>query len=985
MSTVSNMRREELFGLTVSPAGALSPGDCIELALVIPNLGGRVAEGMSVRFVLPETIVFDQGADVVELEPLAPGESRTVRMRARLAPAIESGTALILGAEVGVPLGRIVGSNVLVVHVVSRPHLAGPQTGTALVALGSGRYRAVVRITNDGDATARALRVVLPAPLGTTRAVGTITLDGQTVPPQTDVVTIERLDVGAAIDVACEFAIDQRFAGEHVVFAGARVACSELDPLVLAPATCAHAETARLIDCTIDVEPLVAGRRAHARIRARNAGEIEALDLAVRVRVGPSLSIDRRGVLLWGHPLPAPARRARAAAPRRDEHDATIPVGTLAPGQSLDVIVPLDCLTACSDGTAATIDTAILLDSTVVLETVCTATIASHPRFSTDRSRLAIVADPLAGSSTLVASVTNEGTTIARGVTVALHGNVDVSGMRGPHVLALGDLEPNERRTASLRVLAPRELADGACIPIGGTVAAENAVTVQFEPVMVEARSFPAIDATAWIEPTVDGRYAIVIRNTGSAAAHDVNVVLHASDELLPRPQVLRFGAVPAGGVESTLIDLEDLRDPGVCGSAVLCATVTARGDLVRRLDPYILDRTASVQIVDTDLVAEKTEAVAGETVAFRAEFAIRGSSHADRIALGLAPLDGARYVAGSTRINGHSVIDGVGANGSIERELVLRNVAPQMMRIDFSVRIDAALADGTTLAPRLTLAVGAEQRELNASPLTVHARAPIPYQPLELGFSVDGFALGLLTEAPLVAPSFAVEQPIVDEPSIFAEQAVPATEGILLATALDATDRVSMVRYLRASAVPGFVRHLLALRVLVADRAPGAPYAFADAITHERAARKAVLDRLLIKLRIPGFAIEANDLEDRSSRAALTDVAIAANEPFAPASDSLEPAAFVFLSRQTIRAALDALVGAPLGSVEPFVLLAHLIGCDVRDDTALSRALATYKDLLLRALKEGGSCMSLAHDGELDAALDDVVDALEATCAEAA
>ena len=985
MSTVGHMRREELFGLTVTPASALSPGDRIELALVVPNLGGTVAEGMSVRFLLPEAIVSEEGTDLVDLEALAPGESRTVRMRARLAPAIESGTALFLSAEVGVPLGRIVGSNVLVVHVVSRPHLAGPQTGAAIVALGNGRYRGSVRITNDGDATARALRLVLPAPLGTTRVVGTTTLDGQAVAAQADVVTIERLDVGATVAVACEFAIDERFAGEQVVFAGARVACGELDPLVLAPATCAHAETVRLIDCTIDVEPLVAGRRAHARIRATNGGEIEALEVAVRLRVGPSVSIDRRGVLLWDRPLPAPVRRARAAAPRRDERDATIPVGTLGPGRSLDMLVPLDCLAACADGTAVTLDTTILLDSIVALEATCAATLASHPRFSTDRSRLAIVADPLDGSSMLVASVMNEGTTIARGVTISLHGNTEFAGMRGPHVLAFGDLEPSERRSASLSVVAPRELDDGACIPIGGTVAAENALPVQFEPVMLEARSFPAIDATAWIEPIEDGRCAIVIRNTGTAAAHDVHVALHASDELLPRPQVLRFGTVPAGGVESTLIDIEDLREPGVHGGAVLCATVTARGDLVRRLDPYVWDRTASVQIVDTDLIAEKSEAVAGETVAYRAEFTIRGSAHADRMVLGLAPLVGACYVAGSTRINGHSVIDGVGANGSLERELVLRNVAPQAMTIAFSVRIDAALADGTTLAPRITLAVGTELRELNAPPMNVHARAPIPYQPLELGFSVDGVAIGLLTEPPVVAPSLTVERPVFDEPSIFAELSVPPTEGILFATALDATDRASIVRYLRASAVPGFARHLLALRVLVADRAPGAPYALADALMQERGARKAVLDRLMIKLRIPGFAIEPSDLEDRSSRAALTDVAIAANAPFAPASDPLEPAAFVVLSRETIRAALDALVGAPLGSVEPFVLLAHLIGCDIRDDAALSRALGTYKELLLRALKEGGACTSLAHDIGLDAALDTVVGALDATRAEAA
>jgi hypothetical protein len=400
-------------------------------------------------------------------------------------------------------------------------------------------------------------------------------------------------------------------------------------------------------------------------------------------------------------------------------------------------------------------------------------------------------------------------------------------------------------------------------------------------------------------------------------------------------------------------------------------------GGIVRRLDPFMLDRSANVRFAEATLSAESADAIAGQTIAYTASIVLAGTLPADRIAFRLDALHGARYVPGSAAINGHRVIDGPGESGALDRAIVLRNISVARIDLTFLLRLDAALADGTPFSPLLHLVLGDDECTLQAEPTTVHAKAAIPVAPDDLGFALDGIAVGLPRE---------VRQPVANRAPVLDPIVEPLPVDVLrVATSYERTERATIVRYLHAAAVPGFIRHMLALRVLVADGIPGASFALVDALTRERVARKTVLDRLLIKLRLPGFVIEATDLEDRASRAALTALVLEtiAATPIPTDSDGIIAEAFV--ERSAMRASLDAFVGAPLGSTAAFAVLAGLIGTDVPGDALLTRALRTYRAGLIAALAVDADVATLPAAPELDRALDAIVAALESTREEAA
>jgi len=953
------MRREELFSLIAEPAGNRAPGDGIDISLTVPNLGGTIATGLSVRFLLPEQLRCEEGGEFVELDALAPGEARTVRLHARLADSIESGTVVPICAEITTPLGRIVGSNVVVVRVVSRPRLDASHVAIGPVA---GGYRATISLINDGDACARDLALVIPAPLGTTA--------------HPERMFIDQLEVGERVERTCEIIPDGRIEGDLVVLAGVRVACSTLDPLVLAPAACPSDTPTVLAECHIACEPLASGRRSHATITATNAGPREARDVTLRIRLVPALSLDRRGILVFGAPLAPPPSRRRAAAPRRDERDACIPIGTLAPGSVLEVRVPIDCLAGCPDETPARITVELLVGAKIATEADYSSTIASHPRFTRERSRLRLAHDPLDGGLTIVASILNDGTTIARNVRLVFGGRAAFDGISGPCERLLGDIAAGELRTLAIAVREPVS-SDGVCVPLGATIHADNLAPVALESIAFATHGFAAIDAATWISPTAEGQYLLTLTNTGTDTARDVELTIAGCENVATIPSIIRIGELSAGAHHKGYVTIDDRRPPGTRDGAAITGIVRMHGGIVRRLDPFMLDRHANVRVAEATLSVESADAIAGEAIAYTASIVLAGTLPADRIAFRLDALHGARYVPGSTAINGHRVIDGPGESGALDRTIVLRNISVARIDLAFLLQLDVALADGTRFSPLLHLVLGDDKCTLQAEPTTVYAKAAIPVAPEGLGFALDGIAVGLPR---------GVRAPIANLASVLDPIVEPLPADVLrVVTSYEQTERATIVRYLRAAVVPGFIRHMLALRVLPADGIPGASLALADALAHERAARKAVLDRLLIKLRLPGFAIEAADLEDRASRTALTALLLEtiAATPMPIDSDGIFAEAFI--ERSAMRTSLDAFARAPLGSTAAFAVLAGLIGTDVPGDVLLTRALRTYREGLIAALAVDADVATLPAAPELDRALDAIVAALESTREEAA
>ncbi|HTD35346.1 MAG TPA: hypothetical protein VK665_16890, partial [Candidatus Elarobacter sp.] len=167
---------------------------------------------------------------------------------------------------------------------------------------------------------------------------------------------------------------------------------------------------------------------------------------------------------------------------------------------------------------------------------------------------------------------------------------------------------------------------------------------------------------------------------------------------------------------------------------------------------------------------------------------------------------------------------------------------------------------------------------------------------------------------------------------------------------------------FVRARA-EGLVAHLFVLRFFFPD-ALGTDAAVAAALDGVRDALRDVFDRLFVKLRIPGFDVSSDDLEDAGLRAAL----VALFRQLAPA-------------RSDAANVLTMLADASYGSPAVLRALVSLLPVRCDDDPAAGAALARYASAIGEALARYDGLPLEIFDDALarrgDRALDDARAAL--------
>ncbi len=95
------------------------------------------------------------------------------------------------------------------------------------------------------------------------------------------------------------------------------------------------------------------------------------------------------------------------------------------------------------------------------------------------------------------------------------------------------------------------------------------------------------------------------------------------------------------------------------------------------------------------------------------------------------------------------------------------------------------------------------------------------------------------------------------------------ATRTIVLRCDDDWRDQTR--RLLQRSHEPGLLVHIFVLRALFPNRTESSDASLAHALDTARIALRDVFDRLFVKIRIPGFPVAADDIEDQSLRDALS------------------------------------------------------------------------------------------------------------------
>ncbi len=328
---------------------------------------------------------------------------------------------------------------------------------------------------------------------------------------------------------------------------------------------------------------------------------------------------------------------------------------------------------------------------------------------------------------------------------------------------------------------------------------------------------------------------------------------------------------------------------------------------------------------------------VAGALLALRLDVDVDDA--VERLTIRVREPDDARYVDGSTSAGGFALLDAVAGSLLHGPGLTLRAIpAATRVTVGWSVLVGHDAAD--------TIAIGAELdadgRTYEVTPLAVAVlrAGAFATRPAELPYHVDACALAPpATSTPL--PNHDDER---RERSVERDQPNAIQDGTLASPPSARWDEIA--RLLQGVRCRGLVVHVLALRALFPEPLDGAaqpPNAALDAAGH---AMRDVFDRLFVKLRIPGFVVGVDDLEDEPLRRAV----LALADPFG-----------------------DALERAPLGA--PAVLRLLLAAIPPQSDApagiaasaylrALDAMLASYEDLPLAVFDEA---LARGRDDALD------------------
>ncbi|HEY0382810.1 MAG TPA: hypothetical protein VGC72_11460 [Candidatus Elarobacter sp.] len=369
----------------------------------------------------------------------------------------------------------------------------------------------------------------------------------------------------------------------------------------------------------------------------------------------------------------------------------------------------------------------------------------------------------------------------------------------------------------------------------------------------------------------------------------------------------------------------------------------------------------------------------------------------------------GAAYVPGSTSLDGRRLVDRAGGSPLAGDGLALRSVpAGSRVTAGWTLIADPAVCD-EALIVNAAFNVDREDRVCEPVAVTVRGRDAFAAQSAGFGYHVDALVIEkdpppaepapeeaetpASDPRPAATPLFLPTPPFVALTPSHAVTAGEPVEGPPLrrASGSDAfsfrlrvdSDRLDDVtRLLNGTTGNGLVPDLFALRAFFPDDESSDDSVVASALDRVRRALHDVLDRLFVKLRIPGFAIAADDVDDVELRHAMTELF----ERLLVASSGAErcDGATVRITRERIGELLAGIAGTPYGAPAALRALVAFVPTRCETDPALSAALARYSCALDDVLaRYEGVPLELFDDAlarASDRALDDARLALATT-----
>lgn len=958
------------------------PGEEIRVAARVHNSGHATAHDLAVVLPVPdratyipgsaridgrEVAIDERGGDpfgyghaTLATPALAPGATVVVEYRARIDTPLDDSTRLVLAAAVAsaeTPEFELAHAE-LVVRSAAR--FETEATRLAIDAPSEvepgRRVRVALVAENAGTCAADEVRVRLTLPDGLRYAPGSRAIDGRSVPESDDpgAFVFPRIDAGRRVEAAIDaYVVSPAVDATPLPIAATlhwSTGSRAFERTLTVRSSPRFLETRNVL--TLDGSPQVApAAEVRAIVRVANDGTAQATGARVIVDADPALQslryVDANG-------------EARVQA-------GGIDLGTLAPGATRTFALVGAVASPIADRSTIRLRARLECDQTPALALgSAELTVRSRPRFAPATSTLAYLAgDPLRPSAhgDVQVSLVNEGTDTAHDVRVQLELTSDArieavdGATRVGNALLFGDVAPNERVEATVRLRLARLVARGTAITVNGRLEAVGLLPFGLAPVTIPTVAAPVFDdgAVMRTQPaeSVDAGeplyVQLAVRNRGDGAASRVVVRAQLPAQTAYLPASTTVNDVP-------LLDVD--------GGSVLWSKT---GLILEDVDPGVEVRVRYCTVVNTPLPA-------GTLIDAHAELSWDGGG---TLALS-APAVRVRSVpAFAVRASGLPF----SVSGIAPRTVdALRDLAEQHRA-------------ATQIPPLPPVAA------LPPAPPAFEPEAPqTPPSRAAYGDNEDAIEARFIPAPP--EPAFtsphvppAIELvPDVAEASIIVPPTTQRQRGVRLTFTRDALERA--LAFLEQSDYGGLVTHLFAIRTLVPTALIGLNGDTLAKLNAEREALRGLVDRLFIKMRMPRYVLTAKDLEDRASRNALADLVRALRDAH-PTSDDGAPDASVVLEGpldlDRLAQHLSALESDPLGSVRPWLALAELLPstfvASPGNDTlrAYRTALiATFTNVAALPTEEFHRVLTGTQNATLDGALRELRtalrDALEAT-----
>ncbi|GAC1596705.1 MAG: hypothetical protein NVS3B28_28300 [Candidatus Velthaea sp.] len=804
--------REAHFALTIEPS---------VLRYRARNAAATPSPKARVRFLVPAELLPLAGADdECELPALEPGQTYTLDYPVTVRSPLPNDSRIDVQALLLVDGREPLGTNVAHGVVRSRARLDGPGTIVTLApAEQPDRVLVGATVANDGDAAALNAVLHLPPPLGARAA----DIDQR--------FTLGRIEPGETITISYEAHVVDPLS-PMLVAADATITHDDGSPAALRPS----APLALAATCTPRLVLESEGRRTRMELHIANDGWCDAGDVHVALFWPAEYRAAEGSLTIDGCAATRPKTRGALCRAQHRADGAAIVLRRIARRTASVVAIDLYAGSKAAGGDVRAVVTsagsaferaapiAASPDGAFALR------LLEGPEAPVDAGEIAHLRFELthAGDRTQTCTLALEGDAVA----------VTVAGRRQQ----IGDpipVAPGAASLISIDFTVPFDAADGAHVTLGASAISAQGARV-CAVTRVQARNRVWIDSSDWLSEDA-GIPHVRLRNRGSSIARGLAIIF-------------------AGGDTQAIADIEPFATISFPVAGRSPAAV-ARGCIVTR---------AGVEIAQLGAVEIATAAFSGEVVFTVPADASAGVALSVRMrirvparieTLHVRARADAHVVAlpGSTSINGHAVIDAHAEALLYTTGLKLHGVPSEsFVEIGWSVLPHAGLADGTTLAIHVDLDADGSTFTADAPPVSITAQQPFAARPESLPFHLDAPVAGARD-----ASSMQSREPAAAEAQICAAPPRFTLE-------LDDERCETIARLLRGAIMPGLISHVFSLRALFSDGVTSDDPSVHEALALERDALRALLDRLYVKMRIPGYDLIASDCEDITARRSI-------------------------------------------------------------------------------------------------------------------